>query len=207
MEINKFIERATIIVDNKRAVNSRVKPYQLTDFHQRAFDYFMESLSNGRGLAIIGNVGCGKTLFFKAMNEALPPEDRFYHYCAEGDNSLEEVLKSKGKSEIIKIVSQLRKPDGTLTHSYIEDVYTEKAVKHEIDGFLHSQDYEEAIVHFGMQFYKKYEKNLGHRLYFDTNATKEQIVKRYGERWFSRVAEMTDVLIVKDSEYINHRKI
>lgn len=198
MNINDFVDNATKIVDIKRRVNTKIKPYQLSEFHREAYDEFVKNLECGRGLFIIGGVGIGKSLFYKAINMSLKPENRFYEFNIEGEGSLEQFFKKNGKEGMVKLVSKVRKEDGTLTHSHISDIFTERPVKHEVDGYLRSSDYEEPFVHFVMEFYRKYERGMGHRLYGDSNIGLTQLESRYGSRVWSRIMEMSGGWEVSD---------
>lgn len=149
---------------------------------------------------MIGNPGAGKTLLFRAWGAVLQTPDGkkyfepfSYHSCKEVADAYEENgMKGVSKWTAGSVMYDGVKPKQI--HAYFDDLGAEDIVSH----FGNKKEVMEGLI------YDRYDRWLkfGLRTYFTTNLSMEQIRERYGERVFSRIHHMCNIIYLgakKDS--------
>jgi len=159
-----------------RIAKSRIQNYELnedeSDQVKNLLNYFLYNkgpYENSKGLMIRGNVGVGKTLCLKIIQQMIPM-DRRYRFTSANQIS-------------INFESDSLNYGFFRNHDYlIDDLGTESAAN------IYGKK-EEVLSSFILDLYNNYQ-NTNRKYHFTTNATGEDILNKYGERAFDRLTEM-----------------
>lgn len=153
------------------------------------FEQAIEGYSLKKGLMLIGNTGCGKTQLMELLSRN-SKACFTRHDCA--DISREFSAEGSGGVAVIDHYASNNRavnPDHSQGHEFLgrffDDLGSEGVGKH----FGNTVNVMEQII---QERYKSYQHHLTH---FTTNLTPEELRERYGQRVFSRLNEMCNVII------------
>ena len=169
----------------------KIEPGFFVPEYQREFYLSLPGLfENKKGITILGEYGCGKTLVIKICRKIF----RFAriistrHIMRDFQSEGEKVIDYYGRNSFI--LGQRENPNKGKPIAYcFDDLGLNDAIKNR---------YGNGINVMAEIIFDRYENFIDYKMksYFTTNKTPEQIETLYGDRVYDRLKEMTNLVIM-----------
>ena len=161
---------------------------KVNDLNEKNIVKFIDLFENSdRGIALIGRYGSGKSLLFAMMHKITNPKSKNIFTTL---NSIDTVLKFNSVGH--EVFSEWERKNIMINDLGSEDV----------GSFFGKTEVFEKYILFRYELFLKSKV----KMHFTSNFNNEMILKRYGGACYSRITEMTDVIVLDGSyDYRNLR--
>ncbi len=149
----------------------------------------LEAYMSGYGLLLLGDVGTGKTFFFKTLFKAMEPTDRILAVCIEQTKSNPEIYRM---SKTIGMAFNDIKDE-------VDGLYRQEVLFDDIGVEVVANDWGRKfeLVPWLVDLRLK----AARRTHFTTNLTADQLLERYGARTIDRMHTLVRVIEFKGKSH------